>query len=129
VHNNYNNKIEIEFTLSEHVLAINTEMLLTAISNVIDNAIYVSEDTKPKLTMFVDQELTISVADSGDGIPAHKIETIFEPTVSSKVGGLGIGMHVLHKIVAKQDGRVTINKLNKGTMVNIILPLKRDDRI
>ena len=47
----------------------------------------------------------VSVRDTGTGIPAEQIDQIFEPFVTSKAGGLGLGLTICRSIVDAHAGR------------------------
>jgi two-component system sensor kinase FixL len=47
-----------------------------------------------------------SVEDSGPGIPASILPTIFQPLTTTKAGGIGIGLSVCRRIVESLGGRI-----------------------
>ena len=47
-----------------------------------------------------------SVTDRGHGIPAHSLERIFEPRVTSKCNGLGLGLAICRSIIEAHGGRI-----------------------
>jgi len=53
-----------------------------------------------------DGEVAISVVDGGPGIPADRLEKIFEPFVSSKPLGIGLGLVISRSIVSAHGGRI-----------------------
>ena len=69
----------------------------------------------------------ITVKDSGIGISAQDIEKIFDPyftTREKRVGGIGLGLSVVHGIVERHQGYIKVDsKPGKGTTVHIYLPL------
>ena len=53
------------------------------------------------------------------------MQRLFTPFFTTKNKGIGLGLAVCHEIVLLHKGRITIDsKINKGTNVNIILPIK-----
>ena len=71
--------------------------------------------------------VTVSVSDSGKGIPPNQIEKIFEPfqTTKKDAGGTGLGLSVVLEIIKKHDGFITVeSKVKTGSTFNIYLPLK-----
>jgi len=67
----------------------------------------------------------VSVADCGSGIQQEKPESIFEPFVSTKAEGMGLGLAVCRTIVAAHDGRLwATNNADGGATVRFTLPAK-----
>jgi signal transduction histidine kinase len=69
----------------------------------------------------------ISVIDNGRGIPADKLEKVFDPyfttkdTVTRK--GLGLGLAICYSIIRKHNGHIAFkSKVGKGTTVELYLP-------
>jgi signal transduction histidine kinase len=72
----------------------------------------------------------ISVRDSGCGIPADKLQKIFDPFYSTKSadqqgqGGTGLGLALCREIIESHRGRIRIESaVGKGTMFTLRLPL------
>ena len=79
-----------------------------------------------------DHRLTISVRDSGIGIPAHRIEDIFKPFVqldtslARKHGGTGLGLTLVDRLVKMMDGTITCESVeNQGSLFVVSLPRTR----
>lgn len=67
--------------------------------------------------------IAIEVRDSGDGIPADRLERVFEPFVSWKPGAMGLGLTTVRRIVERHGGRIEIeSEPRAGTCVRILLP-------
>ncbi len=65
-----------------------------------------------------DGGVEVSVADCGSGIPQENLEAIFEPFMSTKAEGLGLGLAVCRTIVAAHDGRLwATNNAHRGATV------------
>ncbi len=94
--------------------------------NVVQNAIEAQSDGG-RLEVEIFAELgwvTVRVRDSGIGIPADVLPTVFEPFVTSKTRGFGLGLTAVHRIVCEHGGEVKIDSQpGKGTEVAIRLPL------
>jgi PAS domain S-box-containing protein len=70
--------------------------------------------------------LKLTVSDTGQGIPPHVLERIFEPfyTTKEKGAGTGMGLSVVHGIVQSFGGIVTVySEPEKGSVFNVFLPL------
>jgi C4-dicarboxylate-specific signal transduction histidine kinase len=55
-----------------------------------------------------------SVTDGGHGIPAHSLERIFEPRVTSKRNGLGLGLAICRSIIEAHGGRIWAENASGG---------------
>lgn len=67
--------------------------------------------------------VTISVRDNGRGIPPDLLDVVFHPFVTSKRGGSGLGLSVVHGIVKNAGGIVSIaSKFGQGTTAWVTLP-------
>jgi len=65
----------------------------------------------------------ICVKDSGTGIPSEAEESLFEPFVSSKKQGNGLGVPTAKRIVESHGGSLTyITKQGEGTTFTISFP-------
>jgi PAS domain S-box-containing protein len=62
------------------------------------------------------------VADDGPGIPEADLSRIFEPFYSTKTGGTGLGMAIVHSLVTLHGGEIDIDSEAPGTRVTIRLP-------
>jgi PAS domain S-box-containing protein len=73
--------------------------------------------------------LCFKVSDTGMGIPAEKIETIFQPyeqadnSITRKHGGLGLGLSIVSQLVELMEGRIAVSStVGEGTTFTIELP-------
>lgn len=77
------------------------------------------------IELFEEQNhITIQVVDTGIGITEDKIAHIFEPFVSDKEGGTGLGLFITHEVILSHDGTVDVqSEPNEGTRFMISLPV------
>ncbi|MBB4210146.1 nitrogen specific signal transduction histidine kinase NtrB [Rhodothalassium salexigens DSM 2132] len=66
--------------------------------------------------------LEITVADNGPGVPEHLIDHIFDPFVSDKAQGGGLGLAVAAKYVADHDGLIECRNTETGALFRVLLP-------
>ena len=67
--------------------------------------------------------LQIEIIDDGPGIPAHLAEDIFEPFVSGRENGTGLGLALVSKIIADHEGWISVDSVPGRTCFRISLPL------
>lgn len=69
-------------------------------------------------------EVRLSVSDTGIGIPEDKLTKIFEPYFTTKKSGTGLGLTIAFKIVKEHSGEISlVSKEGKGTTFTIHLPV------
>jgi two-component system sensor histidine kinase PilS (NtrC family) len=65
---------------------------------------------------------SIAVCDSGDGIQERILERLYEPFVSTKTSGTGLGLAVVKRLVDNCGGRITVEtRVGEGTTFTICL--------
>ena len=65
----------------------------------------------------------VTVHDSGVGIPASRLEKIWEPYVTHKAGGTGLGLAIVRQTLLAHDGAVEVESApNQGTTMRLLLP-------
>lgn len=70
--------------------------------------------------------LQVEVADNGPGLPPHLAERIFEPFVSGRDSGTGLGLALAAKIMADHGGLITTRREGGWTLFRLSLPLARE---
>ncbi len=108
----------------------NEELLSTALSNLLTNAIRYSGSDKIDIILDKkDGEIKLSVKDYGVGIEQRHLEHIFErfyrvdKARSRQNGGSGLGLAIVKNIVELHNGKVIVeSEPNKGAVFTIILP-------
>lgn len=107
--------------------------LTQVLNNLISNAVKFTEEgsVELKVDFSKDKRIQFSVSDTGIGIPADKLETIFESfkqinnPQSLKSGGTGLGLSISKRLVDLMDGELKVeSKLDKGTTFYFQLPLE-----
>ncbi len=74
--------------------------------------------------------IKISVLDNGIGFPEHLVDRAFEPYVTTKDKGTGLGLPIVKKIVEEHGGAISIeNRTAGGTCISIVLPLLSEDEV
>lgn len=111
-------------------LQADSQILSSAIENVIRNAIYYSHK-QIKVAVFVeDGQAVLVVEDDGDGIDESQLNRIFEAFYRESSardrnsGGVGLGLAIAHHAIVKHQGNIQVsNKPTGGLVVKICIPL------
>jgi signal transduction histidine kinase len=111
-------------------VAIDPALMEQVFINLLSNAAQASDPDKPVTVVTHlergtnEQCVEISVIDRGSGIPPDKIETIFNPFVTTKQDGVGLGLAIVSKIVDGHGGKMTVDsEPGKGSTFRISLPI------
>lgn len=67
--------------------------------------------------------LQIEIIDDGPGLPPDLTESIFDPFVSGRENGTGLGLALVSKIVGEHDGLITADSVPGRTVFRISLPI------
>lgn len=71
------------------------------------------------------QGVEIVFEDTGCGIPEDHIRKIFYPFFTTKEGGTGLGLSVVHRIMDAHEGEVHVDSApGQGTRVRLLLPIR-----
>jgi PAS domain S-box-containing protein len=110
------------------------DQLTQVFSNLISNAIKYAPDT-PLIEVELSsstEEVSVKVRDYGIGIPKEEHEKIFERFYRAfdpsqrAVPGLGMGLHIVAKIVKQLGGTITVeSEIGKGSTFVVTLPLEK----
>lgn len=71
--------------------------------------------------------VTVSISDTGCGIPKEKLSSIFEPFTTYKQNGTGLGLAIADNIVKAHNGTIQVSSvLGEGTTFSVTLPTKQE---
>ncbi len=121
-------KVEVirNYSPSLPPLAIDPELMEQVFLNLVTNAAQASAAGAPVTirTREADGQAEVSVIDQGCGIPPDKIETIFNPFVTTKQNGVGLGLAIVAKIVDGHGGKMSVeSEPGKGSTFRVLLPM------
>ncbi|MBF0539004.1 MAG: hypothetical protein HQL03_12220 [Nitrospirae bacterium] len=69
-------------------------------------------------------EATITVSDTGEGIPPEAVDRVFEPFFTKKEKGTGLGLFLVYNLIRKQNGHIRVeSEAGKGSTFVITLPV------
>ncbi|MBI4958322.1 MAG: response regulator [Desulfovibrio sp.] len=131
--------LELVFTVDEsmpHTMVCDESRLIQILFNLVGNAIKFTEkgsvviDVSPVAS--ADDRLAavqFTVSDTGMGIPADRLEDIFEPFTQvegsyvRKHQGAGLGLTVIKRLLVLMDGHISIESAQgAGTTVRVVIP-------
>ena len=94
--------------------------------NLLLNAVQASSNGSPVTvkTRRAGTQAEIAVSDRGSGIDPAMSETIFNPFVTTKPNGVGLGLPIVAKIVDEHGGKLSVeSQPGKGSTFSISLPM------
>ncbi len=124
------NQISVQMNLNPELTVVTDNLLLNQVLvNVFSNAIHaMASATIRQISIDADSRpdgVTISIGDSGPGIPARVIENVFDPFFTTKeVGlGLGLGLSISYRIMESLGGKIEVaNCAESGARFELYLP-------
>ncbi len=105
-----------------------TTQMRQVIHNLLQNAQDALADT-PNPSIVIGSEaaantVRFSVSDNGSGFPEHLMKRVFEPYVTTKPKGTGLGLVIVKKIVEEHGGEIAISNLApRGARVTLSFPI------
>lgn len=72
--------------------------------------------------------LMIQIEDNGGGIPEHIKAHLFDPFVTTKVSGTGLGLALVAKIISDHGGIIECDSEPKRTIFRVLLPMQDRSR-
>ncbi len=118
----------------KNITMIGSDILIyRLVYNLVENAIkYNHSDGQVTVNAYKNQKhIYLSVEDTGSGIPKELRERVFEPffrvdkSRSRELGGVGLGLALVHEIVRVHDGSISINSNPAGgTIFEVIFDQK-----
>ncbi len=71
--------------------------------------------------------LAITVQDNGPGIPPDLVPHLFDPFVTTKANGTGLGLALVAKIVGDHGGIIECDSLPRRTIFRVMLPMVQNE--
>lgn len=114
-------------------LQLDTKYMKQALLNIVKNALSAMPDGGQLfvVTNVSDNQVELSISDTGMGIPEENMAKIFEPYFTTKDFGSGLGLTLVYKIIKEHQGEINLHsKEGEGTTFTITLPVPlRDQRL
>jgi signal transduction histidine kinase len=132
-------RIDIPPTITIHppqkdcIVFCDPEKLEIVFVNLLVNSVQAIESKGGKIIIDISEDktdknfVTISVTDTGVGIPEEILGKIFEPLFTTKQVGTGLGLSSCKSIIEQHDGTITVSSvIGKSTIFAIRIPIKSD---
>jgi signal transduction histidine kinase len=125
--------IDIKFInlLGEKIIGIDEEKYERILLNLLSNAIKFTAEGKSITVALssIENQICVEVKDNGIGIPANKLDIIFErfgqvdSSLSRQAEGTGIGLSLVKKFTEALEGSISVkSETGKGSTFTILLP-------
>lgn len=116
-----NGAVRVEVSLDDTTDQVRAERIQfqQAMVNLVRNAAEAVSD-RPDARVSImgravsDELYEVRVEDNGPGIPTHELETIFRPLMTTKSGGMGLGLSVTRTIVESHGGFLKVEDSDLG---------------
>jgi signal transduction histidine kinase len=127
--------LDVDLPPDACIVAADQLLLQQVLVNLIMNGIEAMADTPPdhrRVTVqcqAIADNAVVSVRDAGTGLPAKLDGQLFEPFVTTKTTGMGIGLTIARSIVEAHGGSLEAhNNPDRGATFTVTLPAARRDR-
>jgi signal transduction histidine kinase len=104
------------------------QVLINIVFNAIDVLSQYREDPKIEITARIvnNSHIKLEIANNGPAIPENMLKSIFEPFVTTKKLGTGLGLFVSREIIEKHKGFLACSSFQDRTEFIILLPLAKE---
>ena len=126
-------RLTIELPEKPLPLLGNQHALCGALMNLLQNSLQaVGQGAKVRLAMAVSGDnsslLIISVCDNGPGVPPQLLPDLFEPFITGRPEGNGLGLAVVQAVAASHQGTVAYQRAEKGgACFTLSLPIHQSE--
>ena len=109
-------RIHLDLADNQPLLELDEEQMRRVLINLIENGIDASgKNGQITIRTHRDGETAIlSVIDSGPGVPIEDRARIFQPYVSTKESGMGLGLAVVRSIIEDHGGHISVTDAPTG---------------
>lgn len=112
-------KTEFDFADGQASVLVDRVQIQQVLTNLMRNAIEAMRET-PRRELVVrtsdsdGRSIRVEVSDTGPGISDDIAERLFQPFVTSKAGGMGIGLSISRRIIQSHGGDLTYHRNDTG---------------
>lgn len=126
-------KTVFDFAEGADLVLVDRVQVQQVLMNLMRNAMEAMRDS-PRRELVVrvapatDAEVAVEIADTGPGIPEEVANQLFRPFVTTKPGGMGIGLSISKRIVESHGGRIRVDRnADGGATFRFTLPAIEDE--
>lgn len=126
--------VQVEYAIDPHRdrVIVDRVQIQQVIVNLVRNALDAMQD-QPRRMLWVSTSVatdmaTVSIADNGPGLDPAAAEKLFQPFVTTKASGMGVGLSISRTIVEAHGGRIWTEPLPvRGVVFHFTIPLASDE--
>jgi two-component system sensor kinase FixL len=128
-----NSNVKVSLDLDETLppVPINKVQIQQVLTNLIRNSVEAMEDVRERQLKLTSQSASghvrILVKDSGPGFDDDARARLFQPFMTTKDTGMGMGLKICQSLVEAHDGTIRLLPDHPGSTFEILLPLSRAD--
>jgi len=71
-----------------------------------------------------EKAIEVVVQDTGEGIDPNLLDNIFEPFITTKARGMGLGLAICRTIVERHGGQISVASNRDGSQFRVVLPIR-----
>jgi two-component system, LuxR family, sensor kinase FixL len=124
-----NTELNLDLGASKDTVLVDGIQIQQVLTNLIKNAKEAMAESQSRrlvisTSVTEDERIRVDIADSGPGVPDRIKSQLFEPSPSTKDGGMGVGLPMSRVIIEAHDGRIWAQPdLESGAVFSFTLPL------
>lgn len=120
-----------EFGPGDSVVVVDRVQIQQVLVNLMRNAAEAMKDSETKeltvSTWETDDRLHVEVADTGPGISEEVAARLFQPFVTTKAGGMGVGLSISQRIIGSHGGEISVSRNDaRGATFSFSLPAAKE---
>ncbi len=108
-------------------LALNAVQAAPAGGEVQLEVLAIATENLPSGVTYDQGAVALRVSDNGPGIAPHVRDRLFDPFITTKPGGSGLGLPVVHRAIEAHRGCVLVDTGSHGTRFTVLLPYVQSD--
>jgi len=107
-----------EFGPGDSLVVVDRVQIQQVLINLMRNAVEAMKDSETReltvSTLERDDRLFVEVGDTGPGISEEVAARLFQPFVTTKAGGMGVGLSISQRIIGSHGGEISVSRNDAG---------------